>query len=231
VDVEEIIGGLYGLPLNEFTRARDSAARDLRKAGRRAEATYVGEQRKPTAAAAAVNALVRAHRVEVDRFLGAAAALRDAQVGGRGDVQAATRQERDALARLVGLGGATVRQSLQAAAVDSQAAADLLAGRLTQELEPPGFGTLLDHTRPASGARPRPRAPAKPRPAARIRERPRPDDRAERERLAQVKRTLAAAQSELRRAERDWNRARADVAKAEAAVEKARAALQRVRAR
>jgi hypothetical protein len=231
VDVEEIIDGLYALPLNEFTRARDSAARDLRKAGLRAEATYVGEQRKPTAAAAAVNALVRAHRVEVERFLGAAAALRDAQVAGSGDVRAATSQERDALERLVALAGASVRQSLQAAAVDSQAAAHLLAGRLSQELEPPGFGTLLEHTRPGALALPRPRAPAKPRAAARIRERPRPDDRAERERLAQARRTLAAAESELRRAERDWNRARAGVAKAEAAVENARAALERVRAR
>jgi hypothetical protein len=228
VDVEQIIDGLYGLPLDEFTPARTAAAGELRKAGLRAEAAYVAEQRKPTAAAAAVNALVRAKRAEVERFLGAAAALREAQVAGSGDVPAATRQERDALARLVRLGGAGVRQSLQAAAVDSRAAELLLAGRLSRELEPPGFGTLLDQARRADARPARPRTPTKAQPEARVRERRGPDDRAAQARLAEAKQTLKAAQSEVRRAERDWNRARAVVARAEAAVEKARAALERV---
>src|SRR2546421_685211 len=78
VAADEIIDGLYGLPLGEFTRARNEAAGELRRAGRREEAEQVKALRKPTVAAAAVNLLVREHRREVEEFLGAAATLRDA---------------------------------------------------------------------------------------------------------------------------------------------------------
>src|SRR5205085_3763976 len=128
-----IIDRLYGLPLEEFTRARNEAAAELRQAGSRADAERVKALRKPTAAAAAVNRLVREHRAEVEAFLDAAAGLRDAQFGGQGDLASATRRERDALGRLIRIAGDAVRQTLQAAAVDDEAARALLEGRLERE--------------------------------------------------------------------------------------------------
>src|SRR5690348_9719856 len=97
MDVEETIDRLYGLPLAEFTRARDEAARELRQEGRKEDSERVKALRKPTAAAGAVNRLVREHRDEVEQFLRAAEALRDAQFAGKGDIDAATKQEREAL--------------------------------------------------------------------------------------------------------------------------------------
>jgi hypothetical protein len=127
VATDEIIDELYGLPLSEFTQARNQAASGLRRAGRGAEADQVKALRKPSVAAAAVNRLVREHRRDVEAFLRAAATLRDAQFAGKGDLQAATKDEREALERLIRAGGEPVRQSLLAAAVDEEAARELLA--------------------------------------------------------------------------------------------------------
>ena len=103
--------------------------------------------RKPTAAAAAVNRLVREQAADVDAFLAAAAALRDAQLKETGDLESATERERELLEGLVRSGGDHVRQSLRAAAVDEEAARQLRQGRLESALEPRGFGTLLDQAK------------------------------------------------------------------------------------
>jgi len=200
---DEIADQLYALPIEEFTQARNDAATELRKAGRRDEAEEVKALRKPTAVAGAVNRLVREHRDQVEEYLTAAAELRDAQVAGKGDVAAATKRERETLDRLLRLASGEVRQTLQAAAVDDEAAEELRRGRLERELEPRGFGTLLSHARPA---------PAKPKPKP---AKPKPDDRAARVKLRQAQEKLSAARSGL--------------AQAEAAVEQAQRELDRVR--
>jgi hypothetical protein len=216
VDADDVADQLYGLPLEEFTRARNEAAAELRKAGQREEADAVKALRKPTAAAAALNRLVREHRREVEDFLAAAAELRDAQFAGKGDLAAATKRERDVLGKLVQAGGSGVRQSLEAAAVDDQAAQQLLEGRLTQELEPRGFGTLLAHGLKS----PPPKQKPKPQKA---------DDRAERERLREAKEELAAALAEERQARRRHEQALKDVERAERAFAQAERALAKKR--
>jgi DNA-binding phage protein len=212
---DEIADRLYALPIEEFTSARNDAAAELRKEGRREEADEVKGLRKPTAAAAAVNRLVREHRDQVEAYIAAAAALRDAQFAGKGDVAAATKLERETLDRLLRLASVDVRQTLQAAAVDDAAAEELRRGRLERELEPRGFGTLLSHARPA---------PAKPKRAE-----PKPDDRAARAKLRQAKDALTAARSEERQARRQWDEAQGIVARAESAVEQAQRELESLR--
>jgi hypothetical protein len=233
--IDEIADGLYALPVEEFTQARNEAATELRKAGRPEDAEEVKALRKPTAVAGAVNRLVRQHRDEVEEYLAAAAALRDAQVAGKGDVAAATKRERETLDRVVRLAEGDVRQTLQAAAVDDEAAEQLRRGRLERELEPRGFGTLLAHARPA-GTKAKPQA-AKPKaakqktakPAAKPEAaKPKPDDRAARASLKQAEETLAAARSEERQARRRWEQTQGDLAGAEAAVEQAVAELARL---
>jgi hypothetical protein len=204
VDADEIADRLYGLELDEFTQARNDAAAELRAEGRREEADEIKALRKPTAAAAAVNRLVREQRKDVEQFLAAAAKLRDAQFAGKGDLAAATKAERDALSKLTRAAGQAVRQSLEAAAVDDDAAREVLAGRLVQELEPRGFGTLLAYGAPKSRAAPK--KPAK------------PDDRAEQERLRAAKEELAAARAEERQARRRLEQARKEVERTEGAV-------------
>jgi hypothetical protein len=227
--VDEIIDGLYALPPEEFVEARNRAAGDLRKEGRRDEADRVKALRRPTASAAAVNALVRGHRADVDRYLEAAAVLRDAQFGGKGDFAAAAKREREALERLITLGGEEVRQTLLAAAVDEDAAGQLLEARLERGLESRGFGTLLAHVPPGSTTAP---AAARPRtgPKAAPQAKPAPDDRDARRTLQEAKSALGAAEAEERQARRRWEQAARELERARAAVETAQLELERVRA-
>jgi hypothetical protein len=246
IDESGIIDRLYGLPLGEFTPARNEAARELRKAGDRQAAERVKALRKPTAAAGAVNRLVREHRGEVEQFLRTSAVLRDAQFSGKGDLAAATRHEQAALAGLIRLGGEAVRQTLLAAAVDDDAAQQLLEARLERELEPRGFGTLLAHAPPvarrppaAATAPTKPAGPTAPQttpaPAGRTKSSPpeskKPDDGAARLRLREAKSSLSAAEAEEQQAQRHWDQTQAELEKARAAVEKAQRDLDRLNER
>jgi len=235
---DEIVDRLYGLPLAEFTQARNAAASDLRKAGERETAARVKALRRPTVAAGAVNRLVREHRDDVEQFLRAAAELRDAQFSGEGDLAAAGKQQRDELGRLIRIGGEEVRQSLLAAAVDDEAARQLLEARLERELEPRGFGTLLAHAppgRPSGAAATRATAaPPKPEPKATSSERApaerkEPDDGAARARLKDAEDALRGAEAEERQARRHWDETRGELEKAQAAVERARRDLDHLR--
>jgi len=226
VSLEEIADQLYALPPDEFTGARNQAERELRKAGEREKADKVRAMRKPTAAAGAANRLVREHRPEVVAFLAAAASLRDAQFAGKGDIASAASAQRDALEKLVGVGGEPVRGTLQAAAVDDNTARDLLAARLVREPEPAGFGTLLAHSEPrvakaSTAARTAPRKRRASGAAA-------PDDRAARTRLREAKKALGAAETEERQAKRRWAQTQRDLEKVRAAVDKAQRELNRM---
>jgi hypothetical protein len=225
VNLDGTVDRLYARPATEFVAARGEAVRELRQAGHRAEAEQIKGLRKPTAAAAAVNRLVRERRGEVEALLAAAKALREAQFGG-GDVAVASARERESMERLVKVGGEPVRQSLQAAVVDSEAAQELLAGRLARELEPRGFGTLVTDV-PRTGGRPR--RPAAGR-QARAAEKPGVDRRA-REELREAKRALDSAEAAEQQAERTWKKAETDLRRAQEAVAKARAELSRLEAR
>jgi hypothetical protein len=209
--LDKVIDRLYALEPSEFVRARDEAARELRVAGLRAEAARVKELRRPSAAAGAVNRLVRTHRRDVERFLGAAAALRKAQLEGR-SLETPIRRQRDALAVLVREGGEEVQQSLRAAAVDEEAASLLLEARLEHELEPRGFGTLLEEVPAAMPARHKPTARAASS---------KPDTSAARAKLREAERVLAEAESRERDARERWKQSEAQLQRAKEAVVKA----------
>ena len=157
--VEQAAQELYGLPLGDFTRARDERAKALRTGDRKA-ANAIKGLRKPTLAAWALNQLVRRRRADVKRLLAAGVELRAAQeelIGGgdRAAFQHAAAAERElvselsaaatALASEVGRQGAGLREklgeTLHAAALDEETAAELGAGRLLREREAiGGFG-------------------------------------------------------------------------------------------
>lgn len=225
VTEEQIADRLYGLPSAEFTKARNEAASGLRSAGQRAAADLVKALAKPTAAAAAVNRLVREHRGDVAAFLRAAAALRDAQFAGKGDLAAATRQERDELERLVVTGGEAVRQTLLAAAADDDAARRLLEARLVRELELQGFGTLLAHADPTAmkraGSPPAQPSEALPQRAAKAGDAAAPAQR------DAARAALAAAEAAEADARTLWERAQRRLADSRAAAERARTAAEK----
>ena len=94
-DLADVVGRLYGLPLEEFTRERDAAARELRKAKERDAAAAVAKLPKPSQASWAGNTLARERRDLVDALL---------RHGGCG-LQEACARAIEGLARLGGDGG------------------------------------------------------------------------------------------------------------------------------
>jgi hypothetical protein len=221
--VEDELGRLYGLPLEEFTAARNALARTLKQAGdERAET--VRTLPKPSVAVWTVNQLARRERAALRKLLRAADALRKAQertlAGGAPDALVkAQREEREALralgdrarALLVEAGrGATeatverVTSTLGAAAVDADARPLLEAGRLDAELAPAGFEAL-------AGMPVAPRAAPKRAPA-------------EQERRQKLRARLRDLEREAREAERAAERAEADAQAKRRAAEAARAA-------
>jgi hypothetical protein len=170
---------LYGLPLEEFTKARDALAKEARQAGEKEAADEIKALRKPPVSAWAVNQLARRHPQELKALVKAGEGLRRAQraaVGGGGPdaLRDATRAHRERLEELtsiarhdLGAESATLQrvvQNLRAASVDKEASKALLAGSLTGDVEQSGFGQLLSAV-PAGGFR-KPRAKAKPEPKA-----------------------------------------------------------------
>jgi hypothetical protein len=228
--VPDPLDELYGLPLSEFTSARNTAARELKRAGDAAGAEVIGAAQKPSGAAWALNQLARRERRRVERFLGLAAELREAQLAGGDDLTGKTRALRAAADELVedaaGLtgrdAGATVRggvrQSLDAAAVDDEAAERLLEGRLVRELEPAGFGSLAAHV-----------PKLRPKEASRTAE-PRPDTRAARKaaqtRVEQARKELGAAERSEREARRALDQATTRVTEAKDALARANTELE-----
>ena len=148
---------LYGLPLGEFTAARDARAKELRAADRELSA-QVKALRKPSVAAWAVNLLVRREPEQVDQVLSVGAALREAAASlDGGQLRELTKQRRQLTAALTvtARGHARdhgqkvsdsvaedVESTLTAAMVDAGAAAAVRSGLLVRSLAASGLEEL-----------------------------------------------------------------------------------------
>jgi hypothetical protein len=156
--LEAIAQELYGLPMSEFTAARDREAAAARQAGDRALAGELKKLRRPTAGAWLTNQLVRQRGDDVTALLHLGAALRDAQarlatddlrrlsLQGQQLVTALSREARQ-LRPAAGqrVGEAAVREvedTLHAALADPAASDAVRAGRLTSALSYAGFGSV-----------------------------------------------------------------------------------------
>ncbi|HZI64171.1 MAG TPA: hypothetical protein VFE44_05275 [Thermoanaerobaculia bacterium] len=222
------VDALFRLPLGEFTGARNALAARLKKEGRGGEATAVKGLEKPSLAAWAVNQIYWDDRKEFDGLLAATAEFRAAQAGRR-DPRPLLEARRKALLRLARKtldklreagarpGPETARRvtnTLEALATLSPAT-DLVPGRLTRDVDPPGFEALAGGAMASPrGAgtqasrvlpfRPAAKAPAKD--TARDRERraaeARQSKQAEREAQAAARRAAQEAEQALRAARR-----------------------------
>ena len=230
---------LYGLPLSEFTAARNDLVRELRKAGRKEEAEDVRALKKPSATAWAVNQLARREPAKVAELLKAGDALRKAQrdvLGGKeADVREASRAQHeladglveDARALLEEAGAkptqAAARRisgTLRAASTDAAAAKLLRKGRLPDDVEAIGFGPLL-HVAPKGARAPAKRPPRRPRVDRKKVEAAKSRLHEEREALTAAEREATAARKASERAERAAARAAARVEAAERRLAKA----------
>jgi hypothetical protein len=231
---------LYGLPLEDFTPARDAAARELRRSGHRDAAAQLAKRRKPSPAAWAANQVARGRPELLAALLEAGEALREAQAkalaGGGGaelrDAVAAERRAVDAFLAAAGeqrpagraLSRALVdrlRATLHAVAGDEAVREALAAGRLVGEAEASGAwpAAAFGAAEPLTPAEPEPE-PAPP-PAPKRRRPPRRGD----ERAAKAE---AEAEAE-RRAEEERRRAEEQAAAEARAAEERRELERRLR--
>ncbi len=238
MELDAELDRLYDVPLSEFVGVRDELAKRLRAEGQREEAERVKALRKPSVAVWLVNRLARERELDVQRLLNAGETLRRAQVEASEDFAEARRDEQRALQRLAegareiagreGTGQTAVAQAtqtLRAASLTDEGRVLLKRGRLTEELEPPGFEALTGLV-PAQPRKRRARPKKEPqRPSKQARERVQKLRQAEREADAAAR----AAEREAEKAEKEaaklreraaGTRAKADAAAAErAAVE------------
>ena len=152
---------LYGLPLEEFTPARDALAKELKAAGRKDEAAEVKSLRKPSLAAWALNRVARDDPDSIEELRTAGAELREAQeaamAGDASGLRDASRGLADEVDRVAGLAADVLRDAgrpvsaaqqekivatLRTAAVDDEAGDVLARGVLVEELESTGFSLL-----------------------------------------------------------------------------------------
>jgi hypothetical protein len=238
-DVDRELDRLFGLPLGEFTRARNDLAKRLKANKEDEAAEEIRALPKPTVPAWTVNQLSRVDRagiralLEAGKALGGAqqrllrgddagAALRDATVRERQAVEHLTERaravledaDRPATAAVLDRIGTTLR----AAAVTDDGRALLETGRLTTELEPPGFDAFA----PVEGRaarRPKPK-PARGHDELAERRRRREERQLRRRELQEKARIAERA---ARDAEREAGRAEEKAAKARRVAEQARA--------
>jgi hypothetical protein len=161
LDLNAEIDRLYQAPLAEFTAARNALATRIKAEQGKDAAQHVKTLEKPNATAWLVNQLVWRHRSDFTALLLAGDAVRLVQqqrLGGAGvDVAPAIRSRQAAMDVLLAHAADLIREmgqtpspeirqrlvsTLDALATYGTAEGPQRAGRLTRDVDPPGFGAL-----------------------------------------------------------------------------------------
>lgn len=228
-DIDAEIDALFQLSLAEFTSARNALAKQLNHAGRALDAERVKALGKPPAPAWAVNQLYWQDPKAIERLLTLGERVRKAQTGQlrNADLRALLDEKKEMTLALLTKASAILEEAGHAASPDAvrrvSATLESLAawgeidgvpraGRLTADLDPPGFDTLAalmggKKTEAAKVLLFRAPKPAEDPAAAR----------------ARLREAVQAGEKALREARRDAERAESALAKANAraaAVEK-----------
>src|SRR5262245_55110320 len=163
--IDDDIDALFKLPLAEFIGARKSLAARLKQEGHADEADRVKALVKPPVSVWAVNQLYWNHRDEFERLLAAGQRFRrahSARSGKAAELNEALEDRRAALDHLSDLASALLRDAghsptldtmrriattLEAMSAYAALPDDQAAGRLTKDLDPPGFESLAPFIR------------------------------------------------------------------------------------
>jgi hypothetical protein len=237
-DITDITAELYALPLEQFTDARNTRAKELSSAGDKDRAAAIKALKKPSVPAWAVDKVARAHPKDLEALFDIGAQLRDAQrklmrSGDSAAVQDAQASERAAVKGLVAKARGIltdaghnpneatlerIADTFYAMAVDEDGRERVRAGTLDKELKRVGFGDIGELTIvPAAGAKqekPRARSARLEKEAAKLQAKAEEDEAAADE---------AEALSERLQAEAEQARARADEAREQARFARRRA--------
>ena len=247
--IDAHIDELYQLPVAEFTAARNALAGRLKKGGHTEDAERVKALQKPSLTAWAVNQLYWKRRDAYDRLIAAGERFRKAQAsqlaGKPADIREPLEARRTALAEMSKLAAATLRQAgsnptpdtmrritttLEALSTYGALPDAPRAGRLSDDVDPPGFealsalvpriggpGGATGPTRIIAFHQQKKKGAKDPR-----RKKGTPEEEAERE-AEERKAQRAAAKAALQEAERALREARKAAQKAEEALKEAAA--------
>ena len=158
-DPEKEIDGLFRLPLSEFTAARNALAARLTKLGHAIEARRVKSLPKPPAPAWAVNQLYWRNAKTIDQLIALTERVRKAQTGRtpNANLRDLLDEKKKVTADLMEKASAILTEAGHSASPDAMrrvsATLEALAfwgnaenapkaGRLTADLDPPGFDAL-----------------------------------------------------------------------------------------
>jgi hypothetical protein len=152
------VDALFQLPLAEFTSARNELAARLKKTGQGEAAIFVKTLAKPSVSAWAVNQLYWNHRAAFDRLIVSGERFHKAQTSRlaakSADMRAALDARREALTQLAEFATSLLRNSghnpapetihritttLEAVSAYASRSDAPRPGRLTQDVDPPGF--------------------------------------------------------------------------------------------
>jgi DNA repair exonuclease SbcCD ATPase subunit len=258
MDLDEIVDELYGLPAEEFTAARNAAAKQAKADGEAELSDKVKALGKPTAAAWLANQLARERAEALESLAMLGEQMREATAAMDGarlrELTPRRHDEVDSLVREAGkLSGKKVstdvaqklRETLDAALVDPAAAQAVRSGQLTSALRHVGFGVVDESGEPTNVVQLAPRRvvkkaaekAAKPKKSAAA-------ERAEAKRLAEAEEAAAEAEANLDAAEARVNdlktsrqdlvdamdQARADIDRLTAELEQAKQAFEKAKA-
>lgn len=177
--LQDEVDDLFKLSLAEFTDARNALAKRLKQSGRADDANLVKTLVKPSISAWTVNQLYWNHRSAFDRLLAAGQRFHKAQTssaaGKLADLRGSLDARREALTHLSDLAESllseaghnaspdTIRRittTLEAVSAHASPADGPTLGRLSQDVDPPGF-ELLAAFIPAGGTTKANAAPAR----------------------------------------------------------------------
>jgi hypothetical protein len=163
--LNEDVDALFKLPLAEFIDARNTLARSLKQSGRAGDANLVKTLVKPSVSAWTVNQLYWNHREEFEMLLAAGRRFRKAQTSGKiADMRDSLQARTEALLQLSDLATSLLSDAGHNASTDMirritttlEALTALTngptLGRLSQDVDPPGFESLASFI-PAAGTK------------------------------------------------------------------------------
>lgn len=216
-------GRLYALPPPEFTAAREAEARAAKDAGDVRLAREIARLRKPTVSAWAVNKAAREHPGDLGELLELGEELRRAWQEQDAGALAELTRRRGAVSGRVGrlvregaglspAAAAEVDQTLDAAVVDAEAAAQVRAGRLVKPLSYSGFAPTPAPPTPAraKAARPAGGAAGGGEPTASRRRAGTEEEAAKARARQQAEERRARQRQEAEAAHREWQAALAE---------------------
>jgi hypothetical protein len=168
-ELDHDVDALFRLPLAEFTEARNTLAVRLKKSGRGDDAVVVKALAKPAVSAWAVNQLYWNHREAFDRLIASGERFhKQTSAATVGDMRTALNARREVLTHLTDLATSLLRDAGQNPAPDTihritttlEAMSAMsnwasrsdgpLPGRLSKDVDPPGFDSLASWM-PAGG--------------------------------------------------------------------------------